>query len=450
MNRQQLDNIRACWLEKNLDEETRTICQRHNIAIPKTEKQESSEVWGDWKWHISARVHDLMSFLLLFPQYQGQEHELSEWLKSYDLSILPLNLLQPEGVQKFLPRPGLVPAPDPYGVQQEHSIVLREEDGKKFYLATRKPGYATFLPILSGGASRVFCPIGCAGCYRGAQTRFNEPLRIIKKDGTTEDIQIPQPVEQIRWLVERWNLDPQFSEVYDILISGGEPMILPNSVWKQMLDELKNAKYLKSLRICTGALFLGLPFRFDDEFIGILTDFRKTTGVSIKMSTHISHPENITPEAIFFARKILRAGIEILPQIPLEGGVNFWMDDLQRTARTLRQLDRLLALAVGTRAYKWIVDMQKRRVNQGVSIISAIEVWRILHDGHCGESDITRPTSLALFFPHERGNLNLSFHSLWAIKKQVDQKRAVVRYKIPHPAGGWLDYEEPLWPGANA
>lgn len=119
---------------------------------------------------------------------------------------------------------------------------------------------------------------------------------------------------------------------------------------------------------------------------------------------------------------------------------SFW-----RRARTIRGL----ALAVGARGYKWIIDMQRRRVSEGVSMLSAIEVWRGLHDGHQGESDITRPTSLALFFPHERGNLNLSFHSLWAMRMEVDIPRATVRYRLPHPAGGWLDYEEPLWKGVN-
>jgi L-lysine 2,3-aminomutase len=446
--RQNWENNRAIWLKNNLSADLIKLCQRNDIEIPKMVNPDSDgNRWGNWQWHIKNRVTTVSDLLKLHPEYVGQEKALARWLESYDLSILPLNQIQPNGINKFLPHPGVISEIDPYGVQQEHALILRERDNQKYYLSTRKPGYATFLPIIGGGANRVYCPIGCAGCYRGPQTRFNEPLRNIKEDGSIENIIIPNPVDQIRWLVEEWNSNQEFKNVYDILISGGEPMMLSNSVWKLMLMELEKATNLRSFRICTGALFLGLPFRFDEEFINLLTDFRNRTGIQVKLSVHISHPENITPEAIIYARRLVSAGIELLPQCPLEAGVNFWMNDLEKTEQTLRRLDLLLATVIGVRGYKWIIDMQRRRVNEGVSILSAIEVWRRLHDCHQGESDITRPTSLALFFPHELGNLNLSFHSLWAIKMEV--AKDVVKYQIPHPAGGWLNYEEPLWKEVN-
>lgn len=400
---------RARWLEDNLDETTRVLCNRNNIHIPKTDIFSTSKEWGDWKWHLQNRLtsKDTEMFYSLFPAYNQKKEKVEEYLKSYDLSILPLNLLQDEGVNKFLPRLGFKPQTDPYGVQRAHSVITREEDGKKYYLTTHKPGYGTFLPILGKGAGRVFCPIGCAGCYRGPQTRFNDPLSIIHDDGHQEKIWIPAPQMQMKWLVAKWNDITEYHHVYDILLSGGEPMILANETWKEILGELKNAKYLRNLRICTGALFLGMPFRFDDEFISLLTDFRKETGVQIKLATHVSHPEHVTPEAIFFARKLITAGIELLPQCPIEPEVNFWVKDLERSLNTLRKLDQLLSLAVGVRPYKWILDMQG-----GVPLLSALEIWRKLHDQHCGESDITRPTSFAVFLPKPEGNLNISYHSL--------------------------------------
>lgn len=439
---------RAMWLKYHLGADLKIACQRNDIEIPEIKNLKNNEDhWGDWRWHLKNRVSNVIDLLKLRPEYLGQEQVLADWLESYDLSILPLNQMQPNGINKFLPRPDIASEIDPYGVQQEHALVLSKRDKQKYYLATRKPGYATFLAIIGSGANRVYCPIGCAGCYRGPQTRFNKPLCSISKSDLVENIVTPSPVDQVRWLVKEWNRNKEFKNIYDILMSGGEPMMLPNRVWKAILIELEKAINLRSFRICTGALFLGLPFRFDNEFIQLLTDFRARTGVQVKLSVHISHPENITPEAIIYARRLLNAGIELLPQCPIEPEVNFWAKDLQKTEKTLRRLDLLLAIVIGVRGYKWIIDMQRRRVNKSASILSVIEIWRRLHDCHQGESDITRPTSLALFFPHERGNLNLSFHSLWAIKMEVGQN--IVKYKIPHPAGGWLDYEEPLWKGVN-
>ncbi len=287
-------NMRAFWLAQNLNKETRTLCERNGIFIPTTSTNpiSSPDVWGDWKWHIKNRLsaNQIDYFHILFPEYKTNQNSLNEYLKSYDLGILPLNLQLPSGVRKFLPKTGFKPEPDPYGVQRVHSVITHKEAGKKYYVTTHKPGYATFLPILGAGANRLYCPIACAGCYRGPQTRFNEPMSIIHADGTKESILIPNPVLQIKWLIEKWN-KPEYSHVYDILLSGGEPMMLSNEIWEEVLLELKQAKHLLNFRICTGALFLGIPFRFDDKFIALLVKFRDETGVQIKLSTHISHPE---------------------------------------------------------------------------------------------------------------------------------------------------------------
>lgn len=435
---------RARWCQTHLDQNVIALCRRNGIDVPTTTTSGDDVSWGSYKWHLSHRLRDVDEFMEYFPEYRSNDTTLRDYLAAYDLSILPLNLLLPQGVKKFLPRLGFKPAPDPYGVVQKHSVVTRDEGGKTFYLATHKPGYASFLPILGSGAGRVSCPMGCAGCYRGPQTRFGKPLRVISADGSEQQVWIPQPELQAQWLVEEWNTRPEFSGIYDTLFSGGEPMMLPNQTWEKILSQMEQATHLRVLRICTGALFLGLPFRFDDEFVALLQNFRQCTGVQVKLSVHVSHPEHITPEAIHFAQRLIKAGIELLPQVPLEPGVNFWSEDLGKTTETLRTLDRLLAIVVGTRCYKWILDMQG-----GVPLCSAIEVWRRLHDSHQDESDITRPTSFALFLPQPKGNLNLSFHSRWSLEKYVDKERGVVHFRLPHPAGGWIEYNEPLWIGVN-
>jgi hypothetical protein len=444
MNTEIYQQFRAGWLNNNLYAETIALCERNNISIPKPNSLLPSNPWGDWHWHLQNRLtnKNLEDFLYLFPNYQKQEAGLKKYLTEFDLSILPLNLFLPNGVNKFLPRLGLKPVADPYGVQQEQSVITRVENNKKYYLTTHKKDYATFLPILGSGAGRVYCPMGCAGCYRGEQTRFGQPLCLRKKDGGREQIWLPDPITQTKWLVEEWN--SHYPKVYDILFSGGEPMMLDNNTWQKILEELKKAKYIRTFRICTGALFLGLPFRFDDEFIKMLKDFRAETGIQLKISAHVAHPEHITPEAIMFGRKIFNAGIEILPQCPLEPGVNFWLDDLEKTANTLARLDRLLATALGTRTYKWLFDMQ-----EGIPLLPALEIWRRVHDRHQEESDICRPTSFAIFLPRSEGNLNLSFHSLWAIQMQIDEQNKKVKYKIPHASKVWVEYEEKLIKGIN-
>jgi len=440
----QIKKARENWLANYLNPEIIAFCNKQGIFLPPlTNPKDSDNNWGNIKWHIRNRLRQSDDLIEMFPQYLNKADLLADYLKNYDLSILPLNLTQKEGVKKFLPELGFTPIIDPYGVQRECSVITREFSGKKYYLSTYKKNYGTLLPIVSNGSTRIICPIGCRACYRGHQTRFKNPLLLIHGDGSSEAVSIPAPDIQFNWLVEEWNTNFVLAGVYDILISGGEPLMLPNQTWEKILKELGTAKHLKCFRICTGALFLGLPFRFDEEFIGLLTNFRGKTGVQIKIAAHVSHPENITPEVVYFAKKISTQGIEILPQIPLEPEINFWSNDLERTAATLTRLDRLLSLTAG-RPYKWIIDLQR-----GISLLSAIEIWRRLHDRHQTEADVTRPTSLAILLPIPEGNLNLSYHSLWAIKMEVDKRNNLVHYRIPHPAGVWVDYNEPLQKGVN-
>ncbi|MBI5135665.1 hypothetical protein HZA86_05565 [Candidatus Uhrbacteria bacterium] len=45
--------------------------------------------------------------------------------------------------------------------------------------------------------------------------------------------------------------------------------------------------------------------------------------------------------------------------------------------------------------------------------------------------------------------LGLSYHSLWAMNMRVDRENMRVYYRIPHPSGEWIEYEERLTEGIN-
>lgn len=340
MNIFAMKQARGIWLNQILDDEIRNICQQNDIKIPICHGKGKSP-WGNWQWHLKHRLTDqsLDLFLKLFPRYQGQK--LETYCEDFNLSILPLNLLLGSDVlSKFLPEIGFVAKEDPYGCVREESTIYQENMRGKIYLGSRKPKYKTILMILSSIADRVNCPIGCAHCYRPARFK-NRKWELIKDDGIREPLMFLPPTNHAAELVKRWNNDPLLSDAYDLILSGGEPLMLSNTTIKEMLKELGKAKYLKTLRICTGTVFLGLPFRIDDELIQIFKDFEKKTGVIVDFNVHLSHPANFSPEAIMAARKIREAGFDILTQVPLEEGVNFWRNDIPRTIEILRRVARL-------------------------------------------------------------------------------------------------------------
>ncbi len=454
-----IDEIRAYAISKYISPTVLKLCEKNKIPIPqKTKKllkyssyfeEEAKKWWHSYVYHLSNRlegIKDFDIFLKLFPQYKTKKIKLRKYLEnSYDLSILPLNLSKhlKNAVKNHLPEIGFISKQDPYGIKNKKSVILDKNERGTFYVATRKPKYATYLFVLTVPWAKdptkgtFMCPIGCKHCYRGFETRHKQNIKIIKK---LQDIVSSRISEQSRSLAKKWK-----EEIYDILVSGGEPLLFNNKTWKEdIVDIIKHVPHLYSFRICTGALALGLFARIDNELLRILTNMRDEYGIQIGFNIHIAHWENLTPEMIEKAYLLQKHNIRIMPQIPLVEGVNFWNHDLDKTIETIRKTSRLCAFVLNEPVYKYILDMQG-----SVSLLQAIKVYRYLFDRHQEESNIIRPISFELFTSHDTGNMNLSYHTLYAIQHNIDKKKKEVIYTIPHPAGTKIIWKEKLLKGIN-
>lgn len=311
------------------------------------------------------------------------------------------------------------------------------------------------------------------GVTGGEQTRELKQFTAINPDGTESLLYFLPPVEQVKLLVKKWNEEKNPPE--DILFSGGEPMDVSLEEWLKIIEELKQAKYLKFFRICTGDLFLGEPFRLiQPKFLEALKQFYKETGKAIKFACNLPHPAFITPEAVYTIMTLHKAGFgtEIQSQTPLEegmlcfqkeiqkkvkayGGVNnisdtqileAWASSLARSFKLLQELCLKISMAAD-RPYKFIHDMQ-----QSVSLIYTTVLFSLLSEPHVGTTDAAiRPTSFAVFVP-TLPNLNLGFHSLQYLSKVKDAYKTdfkKVKFKLPHAFGALAEYEEPYFEGVN-
>ena len=101
---------------------------------------------------------------------------------------------------------------------------------------------------------------------------------------------------------------------------------------------MKGAEHLKFLRICTGDLFLGEPFRVSDpKFLDLLKQWHEETGKPIKFATNLPHPAFITPEAVHAIMSLhkLGIGIEIQTQTPLEEGILCFQREIEQQIQQL-------------------------------------------------------------------------------------------------------------------
>ncbi|MEA3543803.1 MAG: KamA family radical SAM protein, partial [Thermodesulfobacteriota bacterium] len=116
-------------------------------------------------------------------------------------------------------------------------------------------------------------------------------------------------------------------ELTNVLISGGDPFMLPTKTLRAMLDELKGMDHLNYVRIGSRAPVV-YPLRFwDDELIEMLRDFNRTKALYVP--THFNHVNEITPEAAKAILRLREAGITVNNQAVFLRGVNDSADALE-------------------------------------------------------------------------------------------------------------------------
>ena len=117
-------------------------------------------------------------------------------------------------------------------------------------------------------------------------------------------------------------------EITDILITGGDPMVMSASHLERHLEPFfdPSCDNVKTIRIGTKALAYW-PYRFfaDSDSDDILRLFEKATarGRNLSIMTHFNHPVELETEAAARAvKRILATGAQIRTQAPLLRNIN--------------------------------------------------------------------------------------------------------------------------------
>ena len=158
----------------------------------------------------------------------------------------------------------------------------------------------------------TFCSVYCRHCMR--KRIFLGEERALRKD------ELENMFEYIR----------KNKEIREVLISGGDPLTLPNKKLDYILKNLYEIEHIDIIRIGSRELVVN-PFRFfDDELLNIFDKYEKVWLVS-----HFNHPDEITDETKRAVKNILSTGTPVLNQTVLLKGVN---DDKKIMENLMRDL----------------------------------------------------------------------------------------------------------------
>jgi lysine 2,3-aminomutase len=105
-------------------------------------------------------------------------------------------------------------------------------------------------------------------------------------------------------------------KIRDVLLSGGDPLLLPDAELFALLSLLRSISHLEIIRIGT-RVPCTLPQRVTPQLADMLKGFHP-----LYINTHFNHPAEITEEAALACTRLVDAGIPLGCQTVLLRGIN--------------------------------------------------------------------------------------------------------------------------------
>ena len=107
------------------------------------------------------------------------------------------------------------------------------------------------------------------------------------------------------------------SDIQEILLSGGDPLILPDVQLSQLIGLIEDVSHIKRLRIHTRTPIM-IPSRITDPLLERLQDSRLAGWFVV----HVNHAQELSQEVLTSLGKVVARGIPVLNQTVLLQGIN--------------------------------------------------------------------------------------------------------------------------------
>ena len=252
--------------------------------------------WQDWKWQIRHSVRDaenLSRMIRLSPDEQAALHQADGALP-FRVTPYYLSLLDPDDPAQPLRRTVVPVTQERLRAPCEADDPLGEDaDSPVRGLVHRYPDRVLFLLT-------DHCAMYCRYCTR---------TRMV---GRGADL---CPPDRRAWEAALGYIASTPS-VRDVLLSGGDPLTLPDEALEWLLSRLCAIPHVEMVRIGTKAPVV-LPQRVTSGLARMLKRFHP-----LWMSIHFTHPEELTQEVHRACGRLADAGIPLGSQTVLLAGVN--------------------------------------------------------------------------------------------------------------------------------
>ncbi len=260
--------------------------------------------WGDWKWHLRHAVRDGRALAAKVPLTDDERAGLDETASKFRLGISPYYLTLIDPHHPLCPvRMQAVPVKAEARVRPGELVdPLGEDPHRPVEAIVHKYPDRVLLLVTDT------CSVYCRHCTRRRITRGGE-------------------AELTRTALEA-GLDyiRAHPQVRDVLLSGGDPLLLSDERLEAVLGPLRAIGHVEMIRIGT-RMPVTLPMRVTEALARLLRRH-----APLFVVTHFNHPKEITPEAREACERLVDHGVPVENQAVL-------MRRLNSDARVIMELN---------------------------------------------------------------------------------------------------------------
>jgi len=251
------------------------------------------EKWMDWRWQMSNRLNSVEELGRVINLTDSEKKALSsKGLFRVDITPYFASLIDPDDPdcpvrKQVIPTAGEMV---PFGSMMEDSLA-EDKHSPVPGLVHRYPDRVLMLITTQ-------CASYCRYCTRSRIV--GDPTQNFSRAEFDAQIDYIEKTPQIR----------------DVLLSGGDPMVLAPKLLDMILTRLRAIPHLEIIRVGSRVPVF-LPMRVDEQFCQMVSKVHP-----FWLNIHVNHPKEITPELAAACDRLTRAGVPLGNQSVLLAGVN--------------------------------------------------------------------------------------------------------------------------------
>jgi lysine 2,3-aminomutase len=257
-------------------------------------KDVPQETWNDWRWQLSNRLNSAEEIGQIIRLTGTERNALAGGSNLFRVDITPyvISLIDPDNPNDPI-RKQVIPSS-----AENASFVGMMEDSLAEDRDSPVPGLTHRYPDRALMMVTTQCATYCRYCTRSRIV--GDPTETFSRTDFDQQINYIKNNPQIR----------------DVILSGGDPLILPLKILEEILSRLREIEHVEIIRIGT-RIPVFLPMRITEELTCMLQKYHP-----LWMNIHVNHPNEITAEVAQAADRLTRAGIPLGNQTVLLAGVN--------------------------------------------------------------------------------------------------------------------------------